>query len=494
MGGQDAYEVLGIDRNSSEDEIKQAYREKVKRYHPDACDKENAEELFKRVKNAYEALQSGGEVSETGSGSGQGKKTKRTRNKSERQTERKQAEQQSSSGKQRSDNGEHGRATRSDESEDERRRPDSQRDRSRGNAGFDADPSQWNTDSDDAPDDFEVTQRFDEWLLGRRKDSHEDEEGGWFVFKEFETAPHVDEKEFMFLAGDGAMTKEATYFETSDTAEEAYRSAFGERGEKHENEAEETGRRRYPPKGESYTHVSREEEGSADRGRWIEKRKKTDLDTLWSLYYQDESRGDGRRWAVVASVVGDNRFINNDGEYQETGFWFKGRKEAEGAHRRYMEKMSSVGEEEGQPTPEKKADPSQEEQSVSGSMVSALGDVLGRVLNRARSSVENLSPRGLLLLPVKLVLGLVFSPFLVILKIFSVFGAGRLFGALAVTVVGPLTLLVMHLIMPPIVIRSSVVGGMSITESFIWISVPALIIAVVLQVLYERSDIDFFQY
>ena len=35
MAKRDYYEVLGIDRNASEDEIKRAYRRLAKKYHPD---------------------------------------------------------------------------------------------------------------------------------------------------------------------------------------------------------------------------------------------------------------------------------------------------------------------------------------------------------------------------------------------------------------------------------------------------------------------------
>ncbi|MCJ7855483.1 molecular chaperone DnaJ [Lachnospiraceae bacterium NSJ-143] len=54
---RDYYEVLGIDKNASENDIKRAYRKMAKKYHPDnnPGDKK-AEEMMKEVNEAYEVL------------------------------------------------------------------------------------------------------------------------------------------------------------------------------------------------------------------------------------------------------------------------------------------------------------------------------------------------------------------------------------------------------------------------------------------------------
>lgn len=57
MSKRDFYEVLGINRDASEEEIKKAYRKLAMKYHPDRNpDNPSAEEKFKEAKEAYEVL------------------------------------------------------------------------------------------------------------------------------------------------------------------------------------------------------------------------------------------------------------------------------------------------------------------------------------------------------------------------------------------------------------------------------------------------------
>ena len=55
---RDYYDILGVSKNASQDEIKKAFRKKARQYHPDV-NKDNpkeAEEKFKEANEAYEVL------------------------------------------------------------------------------------------------------------------------------------------------------------------------------------------------------------------------------------------------------------------------------------------------------------------------------------------------------------------------------------------------------------------------------------------------------
>ena len=53
---RDYYEVLGVDKTADEKTIKKAYRKLARKYHPDVCEEEGAEEKFKEVSEAYAVL------------------------------------------------------------------------------------------------------------------------------------------------------------------------------------------------------------------------------------------------------------------------------------------------------------------------------------------------------------------------------------------------------------------------------------------------------
>jgi curved DNA-binding protein len=56
MQFKDYYQIMGIQRDATQDEIKRAYRKLARKYHPDVSKEPDAEEKFKEIGEAYEVL------------------------------------------------------------------------------------------------------------------------------------------------------------------------------------------------------------------------------------------------------------------------------------------------------------------------------------------------------------------------------------------------------------------------------------------------------
>nr|WP_303714256.1 molecular chaperone DnaJ [Methanoculleus marisnigri] len=56
MGPDSYYDTLGVSRDADDKEIRRAYRDLARKYHPDVCKEPGAEERFKKINEAYSVL------------------------------------------------------------------------------------------------------------------------------------------------------------------------------------------------------------------------------------------------------------------------------------------------------------------------------------------------------------------------------------------------------------------------------------------------------
>ena len=56
MAQRDYYEILGVPKNASSEDLKSAFRRLARQYHPDVNKDSDAEERFKEINEAYAVL------------------------------------------------------------------------------------------------------------------------------------------------------------------------------------------------------------------------------------------------------------------------------------------------------------------------------------------------------------------------------------------------------------------------------------------------------
>ncbi|MDY6780356.1 MAG: DnaJ domain-containing protein [Halobacteria archaeon] len=294
------YEVLGVSPDADDEEIKQAYRDMVREYHPDVSDHDNAEEMFKRVKRAYDSLtDEEGDLGSTAS-------KKRRRRKKESRTRK---------------------SRRSRNSRDEG----------------------WS--------EKRVAKLLNaNWKLGyQARGSGEDADERWFVYREYETSPDFDGEDWLYINGESEVQDEAFYFGSRSEAESAFREKFKDRGgnrrssrsEGTANDGQDSGSSPfsspsgYSERSKSFTHRTRTRSNDVEGRNWGRTRSEEELDGLWSLGYQSSSDGN-TRWAVGTFDKVGNLFLNDRGKQQSAAYWFETREGAMRAYESYVDEMAEA--------------------------------------------------------------------------------------------------------------------------------------------------------
>lgn len=308
MGGSDPHEVLGVSANASEEEIKRAYRAKVKQYHPDVSDAEDAETKFKRIHEAYNSLLS--------EGGGHGRRR---------------------SDEDRKGGGGH----RSSEARSSGGRSSEDRRRSNGRSRRE--------------DRFKVMEEYDDgWRLAVCRDGRHT--GEWVVYRSG-ARPGAGRGAggVRYLSRSGEASDDPVYFGTRRQAEGCYEAHAGSEGGAGARGFGGGSDRRRKEKGRTDGRRRRQRRtGGARRngtgGGGARKTSRTDevqgekaggFDSLWSLYRS--TSGGEEYWAVVSEFSGSPYYLSRDGEQQRDAVWFGSKPEAERAYDAYMSRAADRG-------------------------------------------------------------------------------------------------------------------------------------------------------
>jgi curved DNA-binding protein CbpA len=308
MDGSDPHDVLGVSANASEEEIKRAYRAKVKQYHPDVSDAEDAETKFKRIHEAYNSLLS--------EGGGHGRRR---------------------SGEDKGQGGGHRRSE------------------ARSSGGGASEDRRRSNGRSRREDRFKVMEEYDDgWRLAVCRDGRHT--GEWVVYRSgARPGSGRGAGGVRYLSRSGEASDEAVYFGTRRQAEGCYEAHAGSKGDAGERgfDGSSDGRRKDRGGTDGRRRRQRRTDGARRNGTGevgARKTSRTDevqgekvdgFDSLWSLYRS--TSGGEEYWAVASELSGSPYYLSRDGEQQRDAVWFGNKPEAEQAYDAYMSGAADRG-------------------------------------------------------------------------------------------------------------------------------------------------------
>jgi len=321
------YEVLGTPADASQEEIDKAYREKIKRHHPDSGNAEASTETAKEINKAYEVLE----------------------DKESREAYDRMGHKAYVQAKQKTDG---------DYSEE----PDPSEKKRRQQQTENQTQHRWSEAQEEKIYDTG-------WILASQK--NEVGEKRWMVCTE-RGADFINEK--------GEMQKPPSFFKSRETAEQCYGRYLDKNQEQSRSTTKPTveeklgngwvlisqpfemdgtltkwaiikenggktqyiydggiryEERWYPAQDDAlnaYRQYTNQQTDTREQ-EWSQIYVEDHLDRDWSIAYQDNLKRNARRWIVFAEVNGGTRYITNSGKQTVEPFWFGSKKAAVNAYK-----------------------------------------------------------------------------------------------------------------------------------------------------------------